>query len=241
VAKFIETLTETLGGRVVLRTLKTLERNRTPVRLEVESSDYSFYTVLSLRPEVVVVARPADLEPDILQKGGMVRFIVPDASKNVVRMHVIEPEYKRERGDSVIVCRIPDSFAEKSKRGADRFNTSRFKNLLLIVPQLEAEFRIIDMSHSGCKVFVQDFEEWETLKAGAGMRFTKVAIGEKVEIDLDMLTPRLINAPMVSFAWEVSGKGDSAKYLNHMISSLHRAEVGRLKIKERAPGKPREG
>ncbi len=241
-AKFIDVLTETLSGKAVLRTLKQLERHRKAVRLEVEQSEVSFYTVLSLRPKVLVLARPADLEPGVLQRGSTVRFIVPDANRNVVRMRVIEPEYRRERGDPVVVCEIPDGFAEKSRRGADRFNTSRFKNLKLVVPQLEAEFRIIDMSMSGCKVFVEDFDDWKTLEAGTSMRFTKVAIGDKVEIELDLLTPRVVKPPTVAFAWEASQKGDSAKYLAHMIKSLHKTELGRLRIKERTPGsRPREG
>jgi len=237
-AGLIDALADTFGGRNnIQKTMKGLERNRSPVRLEVEQTEVSFYTVLSLRPKVVVLARPPDLEDGVLKKGGFVRFIVPDASKNVVRMQVIAPNYKRERGDAVIVCQIPEEFAEKSKRGADRFNTSRFKNLKLIVPQVERDFRIVDMSYTGCKVFVEEFEEWETLKSGTGMRFTKIAIGEKAEIELDMLTPRVINPPTIAFTWEVH-HGESAKWLAHMINSLHRAEMGRLKIKERAAGIP---
>ena len=50
----------------------------------------------------------------------------------------------------------------------------------------------------------------------------------------------MVEAPTVSFAWNVAPTGPSAGLLKHLITSLHGKEMGRLKIKERdilAPGR----
>lgn len=239
-AKFLESLAGGLGAPSVPRTLKRLEDERTPIRIEIENSDFSFYTVLSVRPKFVVVARPADIEAGILAPGGLLRFVVPDGSRNVLRLRVRNPNYERERGDNVILCEIPEEFAEKSKRGENRFNTSRFKNLRLLIPQIDAEFRIVDISPSGCKTYVQDMEDWDVMTVGVPMRFTKVSAGAKVKIELALLTARLVTPPVVSFEWSVSPQGEAAALLRHLIASLHSKELGRLRIKEKdilAPGR----
>ena len=239
-AKFLEALTGGLGAPSVPRTLKRLEEERTPIRVEVENTEFSFYTVLSVRPEVVVVARPSDLDPKILVRGGLLRFVVPDGSRNVVRLLVRNPNFERERGANVILCEIPEEFAEKSKRGENRFNTSRFKNLRLLIPQIDAEFRIVDISPSGCKTYVQDMEDWDLVTMGVPMRFTKISAGDKVQIEIAILTPRLVTPPVVSFEWNISPQGAAAGLLRHLIDSLHSKELGRLRIKEKdvhAPGR----
>ena len=130
----------------VLRVLKQLESNNTPVRLEVENTNVSFYTVFTLRPGAVILNKPFDLNPKLIQRGRIVRFEVPDGSRNVVRMPVRRVHLKRKRGDEVFVCTMPREFSPRSKRTSARYNTSQFKNLHLIIPQADAAFRIIDIS-----------------------------------------------------------------------------------------------
>lgn len=217
----------------VLRVLKQIEHNRTPIRLEVENTNVSFYTVFSLQPGAVILNKPLDLNPKLIRRGRMVRFEVPDGSKNVLRLRVRRPHLKRKRGDEVFVCAMPKEFAAKSKRKTARFNTSQFKNLHLVIPQADAKFRIIDISLSGCRTFVGDFDEWDLIRTGVEMRFTKIAVGEKVEIALDGLVPRLIKTPTVSFQWKVLKHSYSGRYLEHFIKTLHEKELSRLELPEK--------
>ena len=232
-AKLFGSVSSSVSESGVLRVLKQIEYNRTPVRLEVENTNVSFYTVFSLRPGAVILNKPADLNPKLLRRGRMVRFEVTDGSRNMVRMMVRRPHMKRKRGDEVFVCGMPQEFAAKSKRQSARFNTSQFSNLHLVIPQADAEFRIIDISVNGCRTFVGDFSEWDLIRTGLEMRFTKIAVGEKVEIALDGLVPRLVKAPTASFQWKVLKYSYSGRYLEHFVKVLHEKELSRLDLPEK--------
>ena len=203
------------------------------MRLEAENSDVSFYTVLSLRPQGIVIAKPADLEDELLVAGVVVRFTVPDRSGNVVRMEILESDHERLRGDAVILCKYPEAFGPKSKRKSHRFNTGRYNNIRLAVPQFDAGFRVVDISDAGSKVLAESFDEWDQLRLGRSLRFSRIEVGEKVQIDLSELTPRLINPPTISFEWKVSLKGQGSRHLAQLIQSLHKEELSRLQIKEK--------
>ena len=229
-AKIIESLVETIAGKRLQRTLKTLAKNHTPVRLMVENSNLSFYTVISLREEKLLLAKPADLVDDELTPGKTLRFIVPDGSQNVVRLELLEPHFERRRGDNVMLCEMPLEFAPKGRRRSDRYDTGRYNNLLLSVPHFDEEMRVLDISREGCKVYVSELEDWNLLKPGVGMRAGKLKIGTEVEINLDLLTPRNVKPPTVSFEWGVPAKSSSARYLDHFIKSLGDKEAGMLKF-----------
>lgn len=231
-AKLFGAIPSSVTESGVFRALKQLEQHRTPVRLEVENTNISFYTVISLHPKAVILNKPTDLASKALRRGRAVRFEVPDGSKNVVRLIVRRTHLRRQRGDEVFVCAMPQEFSGKSRRGAARFNTSQFSNLHLVVPQADARFRIIDISRTGCKTYVGDFDEWDLIRTGVEMRFTKIAVGDKVEIALDGLVPRLIKAPTVSFQWNVLKNSYSGRYLDHFIENLQKKELERLQIKE---------
>ena len=232
-AKLFGSMAAKVSESGVFRALKLIEYNRTPVRLEVENTNVSFYTVFTLQPGAVVLNKPKDLNPKLIRRGRGVRFEIPDGSRNVLRMQVSRASLRRKRGDEVFVCKMPQEFAEKSKRKSARFNTSQFKNLHLVIPQADAEFRIIDISLTGCRVYVGDFEEWDLIRTGVEMRFTKIAVGEKVEIVLDALVPRVIKAPTVSFQWKVLTHSYSGRYLEHFIKNLHEKELSRLALPEK--------
>lgn len=217
----------------VLRALKQIEFNRTPVRLEVEGTNISFYTVFTLQPGAVLLNKPSDLHPKLIRRGRTVRFELPDGSRNVLRLQVRRAQLKRKRGDEVFVCKMPKEFSAKSKRKTTRFNTSQFKNLHLVIPQADAEFRIIDISLTGCRVFTGEFDEWDLIRTGLEMRFTKITVGEKVEIALDALVPRLIKAPTASFQWKVLKNSYSGRYLEHFVKTLHEKELSRLDLPEK--------
>ena len=229
--KLFSSLSGSLKGNNIARSLTQLAQDRVPVRLEVENSESSFYTVLSLRPQGVLLGRPADLENGLLKAGGHVRFTIPDGSRQVIRLQIIKPNVRRKRGDAVVLCGIPEEFAEKSQRASDRFNTSRYKNLSLNIPQIDAHFRIVDISRTGCKVMAQQLEKWNEFRVGRPLRFGRVEVGNKQVFELGSLIPRFVNPPVVSFQWEV-GDEESASYLERLIKALHSAELGRLKVPE---------
>ena len=229
--KLFSSLTESIKGNSVARSLSLLADKRVPVRLEVENSEASFYTVLSLRPQGILLGRPPDLENGLIKTGGFVRFPLPDGSRHVLRMQILKPAVRRKRGDTVILCATPREFSERSKRKSDRFNTTRFKNLSLFLPQLDARLRVVDVSRSGCKVLAAELQNWNEFRLGRPIHFTRVDIGSKAVLELGALIPRHISPPVVSFEWNVADE-ESAHHLERLIRSLHDAELGRLKVPE---------
>ena len=229
-AKIIKSLVESIAGNRLQRTLKTLAKNHTAVRLMVENSNLSFYTVISLREEKLLVVKPAYLVDDELTPGKILRFVVPDGSRNLVRLELLDPNFERKRGDNVMLCEMPLEFAPKSRRRSDRYDTGRYKNLLLSVPHFDEEMRVLDISREGCKVYVSELEDWNLLNPGVGMGAGKLKLGTDVEINLDFLTPRNVDPPTVSFEWKVPEKSPSAGYIGHLIKSLGDAEARMLKF-----------
>jgi hypothetical protein len=147
-------------------------------------------------------------------------------------MQVLKANVRRKRGDAVILCAMPEEFTDKSKRKSARFNTSRYKNLVLNILQIDAHFRIVDISRTGCKVIARNLEEWEDIRLGRALRFGKVEVGSKSVFELGILTPRFIKPPVVSFEWEIVDE-ESARYLEQLMKALHSAELGRLKVPEK--------
>ena len=223
-----------------LEVIEHLQAQRKPIRLEIENSEVSFYTFIAIRGDTIVIAKPLDIAEEVLKNGRIVRFTVPDGSGKVVRMKILNSSLKRGRGAPVILCQQPGGFTENSKRGSERFNTSHFKNLQLIVPQSSAKFRIIDLSEHGCKTYVKDLGDTEKFTLAVPMRFAKIAVGKKLKIELDILTPRFVKIPTVKFEWIVRTVGHSPAALAHLLDSLHSKELGRLKAKEKPP-KPAPG
>lgn len=230
-AKFFGSLADTLAGSALTRILKRLGLARTPVRLEVEGTEASFFTVLAVRTGMVVLSKPTDLPEGLLTQGGWVRFVIPEGGREVVRMRISNPNFRRSRGDYVFLCDMPEQFSGQSKRESDRYNTSRFNNLYLQLPQAQEPFRIIDISRTGCKIYIGGEELPEEL--GAELQSCKVMVGsKKVEIGLDACFLRVVHPPIAGFEWKVSSQGPALKFLAHLLKSLYDAEFGRLKIKE---------
>ena len=205
------------GGSALQRSLKILTENRTPVRLEIENSELKFYTVVALREEQLLVAKPVDLNDSGLKPGAVLRFVMPDGSWNVVRMRLVNPKVERRRGDSVMLFEVPQESGPKSQRRSNRYNTSRYNNLVLTVPHFEELMRIIDISMEGCKVYITDFDRWELVQVGMTMRAAKLLLGSKVEVPLPRIIPRMVKPPTASFEWHILPGGKAAKFLGHAI------------------------
>jgi len=212
--------------------LQSLHQDKTPIRLEIEEANVHFYTVLSVRRNMVVVAKPPGLQKE-LKRDGFVRFRVPGDSGKEVRLTVAVPHFNLLSGSYVFLCDIPKEFAEPSRRSNDRFNTSRFKNLVLAFPSLRRQYRIVDISLEGCKVYVGGNgnggdEEKNGFSLGEVLNHAKITVGSKVEIDLEAVVPRSEFGGTVGIQFQIAQGSESRKYLSHFIKSLESSEQQRL-------------
>ena len=207
--------------KAVMASLNMLDRNKIPVRMEIENSTINFHTRLSIRSATVVVAKPGNLS-GALSKGGTVRFKIPDSEGKEIRMEVLTPHFNLTSGSPVFLCKVPTAFAQGNLRGALRYNTSKFTNVILTMPPNQAQFRIIDLSESGCKIYVPSQEAREIFPIGSPIASVRITLGTKVTVVLDTLTPRNHRGQAVGCQLMVSKEGPSRKYLVHLITSLEK-------------------
>ncbi|MEE8436127.1 MAG: hypothetical protein V3S64_15175, partial [bacterium] len=187
----------------------------------IENSTINFPTRLSVRSATVVVAKPAHLS-GALTKGGTVRFKIPDSEGKEIRMEVLTPHFNLTSGNPVFLCKVPTVFAEGNLRGAMRYNTSKFTNVVLTMPPNQSQFRIVDLSEGGCKIYVPGQLARETFPIGASIAAVRITLGTKVTVVLDSLTPRNHRGQTVGCSLTVSDQGTSKKYLTHLINSLEK-------------------
>lgn len=207
--------------KAVLASLNMLDRNKIPIRMEIENSTINFNTRLSIRSATVVVAKPTHLSGE-LAKGGTVRFKIPDSEGKEIRMEVLTPHFNLTSGNPVFLCKVPTAFAAGNLRGALRYNTSKFTNVVLTMPPNQAQFRIIDLSEGGCKIYVPGQLARETFPIGSPIAAARITLGTKVTVVLDTLTPRNHRGQAVGCQLTVAKEGTSRKYLVHLITSLEK-------------------
>ena len=214
--------------RTIEKVLSRLASAKTPIRLEVEEANIHFYSVLSIRRGLVVLAKPGGLQKE-LKREGFVRFRVPDVEGKELRLPIAVPHFNLLSGSYVFLCDVPKTFAEPSRRTSDRFNTRRFSNLKLTIPALVREYRIIDISLEGCKIFTGGNEDpTMPFSMGETLSPAKITVGQKVEIDLNSVVPRSQTGKTVGIQFQMNGNDDSRKYLSHFIKSLESSEQERL-------------
>jgi PilZ domain len=222
-----------LGGqsrddKEIISSLNLLDKNRVPVRMEVENTSIHFNTRLSVKSATVIVAKPLNLKEG-LNKGGTVRFKMPDSEGKELRMEVLTPHFNLTNGNPVFLCKIPTSFAQSNMRGSLRFNTSRFTNVALVFADHPEKYRIVDLSTGGCKVFLHSKEAKERFRVGVTLSDARIDLGEKASVHLKAVVPRNHRGQAVGCQFEVSEEGASKKYLQHLLTSLEKAELERYR------------
>ena len=213
----------------VAEALRALDHHKTPLLMEIEQSHIHFRSVLAVKKSVVVVAKPAGIASH-LKKESVVRFSLPEEPGKDIRMQVLSPNFNLTSGSAVFICKMPTSFAEGTKRAATRFNTSRFNNLHLVLPEKSEQFRIIDLSLNGVKVFAQGKIE-ETFPIGRKISPVRIIIS-KVSADLDGVIPRVHKGTSIGCEIVIRENSSARKYIDHLIKSLQKQEEESLQATE---------
>ena len=213
----------------ILKILNQMESSKIPVRLQVENSSIHFFTILSLRRGMVVFARPTGNSRGIT-KGKFVRFTVPDQPDKVLRLEVEVPSFKMVNGTYVMLCAIPEEFAEKSKRISQRYNITRFKNIMLGLPTISSMYRMIDISAQGCKVFTGDNDLTTILEVNEPILNGKIYIGSGLDMSLKWIIPRVFQEKTAGFEFQIAGDHATQRKFEHFIYSLESAEKKKLKV-----------
>lgn len=216
-------------SRLVLSTLRRLAAERQPVRVELENTEISFFTILDIRREKVMLSRPPGLATQI-KAGAAVRFHLPNERKRALRLIVLVANFRMARGGPVFLCEIPKEFAPPSKRSVDRFNTSRFKNLRLVLSAQRLALRIVDVSEHGCKVYFRSAVEPDWFIIGGAIPDATIEIDNRVKMELDSVVPCSWTRKTIAFQFQLSQHDNSIKIFAKFLEALEKAEHDRLKL-----------
>jgi hypothetical protein len=204
--------------------LMRLDAEMAPIRVEIENTHTRFESRLTIKRESVVVFKPSGLR-DQLQAGSFVRFRLPHDMSREVRLEVATPHVNLASGTSLFLCKMPTTGLQPAKRNAERYNVTKFKNVLLTLGKRGRSFRVVDVSLSGCKVFSTQAEANSYFPIGKELEFVQLSLGQKVKVDLERLVPRAHLRQTVGCEFEISGEGPSKVHMQSLIKSLEKFEA----------------
>ena len=210
-----------LGGekRAVTRTLERLHEQHTPIRVEIEKLGIRFRSNLSLRKGVVAISRPMGFNMEI-PAGSTVRFKVPEKKDREIQLAIANPNFQMANGRSFFICGLPEKFAPKTKRKAERFRTSRFKNLMFHFPEMQSAYRIIDLSLNGCRIATRGENLAAVLTEGEPIQPAEIRIGESVQIELGSVIPRAFRESNVGLQFDLGRDQTSKDRLEKLLQWL---------------------
>lgn len=216
--------------RAVLRALDDLAVRKLPVRLESEETGVSFFTILSLRRNGLLIARPRTLRGG-LPKDSYVRITLPNQGRRQIRVPVLVPHVKLPMSMKyACICGVPTAFAGVCKRHTDRFSTARFKNLHLQLLRHQKSFRVVDLSVGGVRVFAGTESSNLAFDPDMDLAPARLRVGDRVSIELESLLPRAHVGNMVGLSMRVRNDGLSGRFLLNLLNRLQEQELLRLKI-----------
>jgi hypothetical protein len=211
------------GSSDPMEILADLARNKTPVRIEIENTLIKFNSQMTLKKGTVVIAKPLGLKEG-LNVGSYVRIRIPGGGRRELRLQVNTPHFNLTSGNSVFVCDAPESEVS-ARRESDRYDVTRYNNLRLVLGA--EQFRLVDVSSTGFKVLVTN-QQAEHFPLGGTIHSAFIMLGANARVDLDKVIPRSHHGGSIGCAFEVSPDGVSARYLNHLLASLTKAETDRM-------------
>ncbi|MDH5751211.1 MAG: hypothetical protein OEZ59_02180 [Deltaproteobacteria bacterium] len=218
-----------LDKKQVMSHLVRLDKNKTSLKVQIDNSHIRFNSMLIIRGDTIVIARPAGIKKD-LKKGSYIRFHVPDHDDLQVQLEVATPNFNLTNGTPVFLCKVPDSQTKTNhKRTNDRYNTRRFTNLALVIPEKHWAYRVLDLSLNGCNVLSKSGVPEEEFPNGTTYTDCYLRLGKNVRIQLDTLHPRSHRIQTVGMEFRVNQEGLHIKYLQHLLSSLEEREQEKYK------------
>ncbi len=231
-AKFLERFTKR-GGEAedANAMISSFNEDRTKKRVEIENTPYFFYATPTLRSGAVVITTPERFQKRV-SEGQWLRIRMPDSERKDVRLQITSARHGGT-GDMAttpdhfaLLCKIPGASVEATKRGADRYGTAQFKDLLLDLSAPAAgSYPIIDVSANGVKIHVSDPEEIKRFVIGQYLSKGKIRLGSKAQVDLLDIIPRSHFKNAVGMEMVVNPQGSSRKILEMFLGSLeHKAQ-----------------
>lgn len=212
-----------LQKKAVHGILNQLDSKKASIRMEIEKMNIRFTTMIAFKHNSVVVAKPPVLEK-VLKAGQFVRFKVPGQDQKAIRMVISTPNFNLKNGSPVFLCTPPTEFAESAHRANERFDTRRFKNIILRISGYAESFRIIDLSTEGCRIFTSPEKMVKLLPKGKTITEAWIRMGDKTRVELASITPRTHQEQAVGMEFSVESGGKNMKLLTRLVEVLDKQQ-----------------
>lgn len=216
-------------ARSVLKAVEQLHEQQTPVRVEIERLGVRFKTFVTLRKDVIAVARPMGFKGE-LPAGTVMRLRVPGKNRRELRLQIHDADYRLPNGRAFFLCALPEAFAKQSPRSAERYTTGRFTNLELVFPGLGTGYHILDLSRTGCR-FDPGREQLSTIwTAGEFVPAAFIQIGTGIRIQLEGVVPRSMKPDAIGVEFRFSTDGKSVKHMETLVTWLDKREEKQSRV-----------
>jgi hypothetical protein len=215
-------------ARAVHNELEALHRSQKPVRVEIENRGVRFKTLITLRKDVVAVARPMGFKLD-MPTGTFLRFKGPGARREI-RLQIRDPDYRLPNGRSFFVCPMPKEFAVKSPRSAERYATMRFKNLELLLPAMGTHYRILDVSMNGCRIDMGQENLEAIWNMGAAVGPAEIRVGQGIRIPLAAIVPRIAKEGTLGVEFQIENGSKTVEYLSKLMNWIDKWEDKQTRV-----------
>ena len=210
-------------ARSVRRALEDLQRHQSRIRVEIEKSGIRFKSVLMLRQDVVAIGKPMGWKGE-LPVGTIVRFKTNERKPRELRLEVVNADFRLPNGKAFLICNTPEEFAPKSPRGSERFRTDRFRNLELSFPELGSQYKILNISESGCRIDTGRENLEAIWSVGEPITPAMVQVGKSITIELDEVIPRSIQPEVVGLEFKTGRNSKERKHLETLVKWLEKWE-----------------
>lgn len=201
-----------------------VSRNEMAVRMELEGPQLRFNTRLLLKDQVVLVGKPPGVET-YLETGDFARFKAPWERAYEVRMEIASTHVNMRNQAEAFVCKAPSGRAALVQRREDRFNTSRFANLWLALPEFGQNFPIVDLSSKGCRIQARGVLASSLFQLNRRITSGLIRVSERFQIQLDTLVPRALLRGLVGLEFMLPDSEGHRRQLSTLLGALALQEV----------------
>lgn len=212
-----------------LTVISQLSRSKTPVKIEIERTSTHFYSRVLLRSGAVVLSYPQNLE-GYIKVNGWLRLCPEAESRHELRLQISSARFGGSGpmavgvGSMSLLCKIPNASYELTKRNNERFNTRRFKDLVLEMRGHPSPYPILNLSSGGLRIRLPVEDPGDLFVADATTGDGGVIhLGKKSRIELVKTVTRHVEKGLVGLEFQIDPGGHERKILEVFLDAL-RAE-----------------
>lgn len=212
---------DNVSGMMLTQAIKRAEKTKEPVAIEIENTYVSFKTVISMKDNMLVVAKPAGINAHI-SRGASLRMRLAELSGKSVKLEVTIPHLNLANGASVFVAKLASKIPMTGREHL-RFDTSRIGSLEVEIGGRET-YRVVDMSFTGVRFMVPIGELSSAFPVGKPLPGKLIV--KKHPVELLSLVPKTYKNRTVGCTMEISP--DSLKLFEkvmNLIEANHEQEI----------------